>query len=74
MKIGANVASLVEDGSTIQLGIGNIPNAVGTYLAEKMIWAYTEMITSIIADLSESRVITGKRKPSTAGKSWEASP
>ena len=31
-KIGAFVASLVEDGSTIQLGIGNIPNAVANEL------------------------------------------
>lgn len=69
MKIGANVASLVEDGSTIQLGIGNIPNAVGTYLAEKNdLGVHTEMITSIIADLSESRVITGKKKTINRGK------
>ena len=69
MQIGSHIASLVEDGSTIQLGIGNIPNAVGKYLADKNdLGVHTEMITSIIANLSEARVITGKRKNINRGK------
>ena len=63
MKIGSYVGSLVDDGSTIQLGIGNIPNAIGKYLTDKNdLGVHTEMITSIIAHLAEERVITGKRK------------
>ena len=63
MRIGAHIGSLVQDGSTIQLGIGNIPNAIGKYLADKNdLGVHTEMITSVIAELAEARVITGKRK------------
>ena len=40
MQIGQYVAELVPDGATIQLGIGKIPNAVGSYLAGKKIWEY----------------------------------
>lgn len=63
MKIGQYVAELVPDGATIQLGIGKIPNAVGCYLTEKKdLGVHTEMITSIIADLAEAGVITGRNK------------
>lgn len=41
-KIGKNVASLVEDGSTIQLGIGNIPNAVANELKTKSILEFIQ--------------------------------
>lgn len=63
MQIGQYVAELVPDGATIQLGIGKIPNAVGSYLAgKKDLGVHTEMITSIIAELAEAGVITGRRK------------
>src|SRR5512136_1760494 len=35
MKIGRNIAELIDDGSTLQLGIGEIPDAVLSFLAEK---------------------------------------
>ena len=51
-KIGAFVASLVEDGSTIQLGIGNIPNAVANELRSKRhLGIHTEMFTETMVDL-----------------------
>ena len=39
--IGNYVAELVDDGSTIQLGIGNIPNAAATRCATSATWACT---------------------------------
>ena len=52
--IGKYVASLVEDGSTIQLGIGNIPNAVANELKKKKhLGIHTEMFTETMVDLIE---------------------
>lgn len=52
--IGKYVASLVEDGSTIQLGIGNIPNAVAAELkTKKHLGIHTEMFTETMVDLIE---------------------
>jgi acyl-CoA hydrolase len=68
-KIGYHVASLVEDGSTIQLGIGKIPDAVAkNFLSKNDLGVHTEMITSSVAFLSEQGVITGKRKTLYPGK------
>ena len=53
-QIGKYVASLVEDGSTIQLGIGNIPNAVANELkTKKHLGIHTEMFTETMVDLIE---------------------
>ena len=62
-KIGAYVAELVEDGSTLQLGIGGIPNAVAAALVHKKdLGIHTEMFTDGMVDLVEAGVITGKKK------------
>ncbi len=67
--IGEYVASLVNDGDTIQLGIGGIPNAVAlAFLDKKNLGVHTEMITSSIADLVEAGVITGRKKSLHKGK------
>ncbi len=61
--IGAYIASLVEDGDTIQLGIGGIPDAVALALLDKHdLGVHTEMITNSVLDLVEAGVITGKKK------------
>ncbi|GHU65174.1 4-hydroxybutyrate CoA-transferase [Clostridia bacterium] len=68
-QIGSHVASLVEDGSTIQLGFGKIPDAVAHHFYDKNdLGVHTEMITSAVAHLSERGVITGKRKTLLPGK------
>ncbi len=68
-KIGANIAGLVEDGSTIELGIGRIPQAVLEFLWEKKnLGIHTEMFTDAIMDMIESGVITGKNKSVDRGK------
>ncbi|MDI7246177.1 MAG: acetyl-CoA hydrolase/transferase C-terminal domain-containing protein [Bacillota bacterium] len=63
MEIGRNVASLIEDGSTIQLGIGGIPNAVARALEHKHdLGVHTEMLTDGMVDLFHAGVVTGRRK------------
>lgn len=62
-EIGRNVASLVEDGSTIQLGIGNIPNAVATELRNKKhLGIHTEMFTETMVDLIECGAVDNSQK------------
>ncbi|MFZ5968128.1 MAG: acetyl-CoA hydrolase/transferase family protein [Bacillota bacterium] len=61
--IGDCIADLVEDGSTIQLGIGGIPNAVAAALMNKKdLGIHTEMFTDGMVDLYEAGVITGRKK------------
>jgi acyl-CoA hydrolase len=63
MIIGQYIAELVEDGSTIQLGIGGIPNAVAKALiTKKDLGVHTEMITEGMYDLYEAGVITNRKK------------
>ena len=63
LKIGAYIAELINDGDTLQLGIGGIPNAVAAALKDKKdLGIHTEMMTSGMVDLIESGVITGKKK------------
>ena len=68
-KIGNNVASLVEDRATLQMGIGNIPNAVLAALeGHKDLGIHTEMFSDGIIPLVKKGVITGKYKKKHQGK------
>lgn len=61
--IGENVAGLIEDGSTLQLGIGAIPDAVLLFLKEKRdLGIHTEMFSDGVVDLVEQGVVTNKAK------------
>lgn len=61
--IGAYVASLVNDGDCIQLGIGGIPDAAAMSLMDKReLGLHTEMLTNSIVDLVDAEVITNNRK------------
>jgi 4-hydroxybutyrate CoA-transferase len=67
--IGKNVASLIEDGATLQLGIGGIPDAVLLELANhKDLGIHTEMLSDSAIPLIESGVINGSRKSIHRGK------
>jgi acyl-CoA hydrolase/RimJ/RimL family protein N-acetyltransferase len=69
MEIGRNVATLIEDGSTLQAGIGVIPDAVLRALARKRdLGVWTEMFSDGVLDLIESGVITGRYKTIHPGK------
>lgn len=62
-SIGRFVAELVEDGSTIQMGYGAIPNSVLKHLKDKKdLGVHTEMFSDGLVDLVESGVVTGKKK------------
>ena len=63
ISIGKNIASLIEDGSTIQMGIGTIPDAVLKFLHNhKDLGVHTEMLSDGIIDLIEKDVINNKKK------------
>jgi acyl-CoA hydrolase len=68
-RIGLNVANLIEDGATLQLGIGNIPNAVLRNLGNhQRLGIHTEMFSDGILPLVENGVITGEEKVVKKGK------
>ncbi|NNC70882.1 MAG: acetyl-CoA hydrolase/transferase family protein [Flavobacteriaceae bacterium] len=68
-KIGVHVASLIEDGATLQLGIGNIPDAVLANLYHhKKLGIHTEMFSDGILPLLEKGVLTGEEKAIKRGK------
>ena len=67
--IGENVAKLVSDGDTLQLGIGAIPNAVLASLgSHRDLGVHTEMFSDGVVDLVEKGVITNARKTVHRGK------
>ncbi|MBN2497735.1 MAG: GNAT family N-acetyltransferase [Deltaproteobacteria bacterium] len=68
-KIGEYVAGLVEDGSTLELGIGRIPHAVLEKLGDKQdLGIHTEMLNDAIIDMVESGVVSGRQKSIDRGK------
>ncbi|ACL70653.1 acetyl-CoA hydrolase/transferase family protein [Halothermothrix orenii] len=69
LKIGEYVASLIEDGSTLQLGIGGIPNAVTAALTDKKdLGIHSEMLTDGMVELVEKGVVTNRKKTLHPGK------
>lgn len=67
--IGKYVATLVEDGDTIQVGYGSIPNAVIANLAgKKHLGVHTELLSDGIVDLMKRGVIDNTRKSVNRGK------
>jgi len=68
-KIAEFIAPLIDDGSTIELGIGRIPHALMAFLKDKKdLGIHTEMITDRIVDLMMAGVVTGKYKTLDPGK------
>ncbi|MCK6547616.1 4-hydroxybutyrate CoA-transferase [Myxococcota bacterium] len=68
-RIGEVIADLVEDGSTLQMGIGGIPNAVLSRLGNKNdLGVHTEMFSDGLVDLAKNGNITNKRKKVHPGR------
>lgn len=68
-KIGAFVAELIEDESTLQMGIGSIPNAVLAQLtSHKNLGLHTEMFSDGVIDLIESGVMNCSKKKIAKGR------
>ncbi len=63
IAIGKNIAALIEDGSTLQMGIGGIPNAVLSCLGNhKNLGIHSEMFSDGVLPLIKSGVINGANK------------
>lgn len=68
-KIGAQVSSLIEDGSTLQMGIGAIPDSVLRSLVNhKDLGIHTEMFSDGVIPLVERGVVNNSRKKVFPGK------
>lgn len=68
-KIGKNIAGLIDDGSTLQLGIGAIPDAVLRFLqGKKHLGMHTEMFADGVVKLVEDGIITNEKKSLHPGK------
>ena len=69
IAIGRNAAVLIPDGATLQIGIGNIPNAVLAQLGDhKHLGIHSEMFSDGVLPLIEKGVIDGSQKKIDVGK------
>lgn len=69
LEIGRHVAALVDDGATLQMGIGVIPDSVLRCLVHhRELGVHTEMFSDGVVDLVERGVITNSRKKVHPGK------
>lgn len=69
LQIGRNVASLIEDRSTLQLGIGAIPDAILSQLQQhKGLGIHTEMFSDGVIPLVEKGIVTNEHKVIAPGK------
>jgi acyl-CoA hydrolase/GNAT superfamily N-acetyltransferase len=68
-QIGENIARLIDDGSTLQMGIGTIPDSILASLHDKRdLGVHTEMLSDGVIDLVESGVLNNSRKTIHRGK------
>ncbi len=68
-SIGKNAAELIEDGSTLQMGIGAIPDSVMKYLrSRKNLGVHTEMFSDGLINLVEEGIVNGEEKTIHPGK------
>jgi acetyl-CoA hydrolase len=68
-SIGSHVAELIENGATLQMGIGEIPDAVLLFLKEKRdLGIHTEMFSDGVVELFENGVVSGEAKTLHRGK------
>jgi 4-hydroxybutyrate CoA-transferase len=69
MKIGEYTASLIEDGSTLQIGVGSVPDAVVKCLEKKKdLGIHSEILTDSMISLVSKGVINGSKKSIHKGK------
>ncbi len=69
IAIGRHIAELIENGATLQMGIGSIPNAVLAALGDhKDLGVHTEMFSDGVIPLVEKGVINGRRKVKHPGR------
>jgi 4-hydroxybutyrate CoA-transferase len=67
--IGENVSKLIEDGSTLQLGIGGLSDALLLFLKNKKdLGIHTEMFSDGVVELAKAGVVTNRKKTIHTGK------
>ena len=68
-QIGKNIASIIDDGATLQLGIGSIPDQVmQNLLGHKNLGVHTEMMSDGVIPLIEKGIITNSKKKLNVGR------
>lgn len=68
-KIGANIAGLINDGDTLQMGQGKIPNAILKFLTgKKDLGIHSEVFSDNLIPLVKSGVVNGSKKTINKGK------
>ena len=69
LRVASNVAALIPDGATIQLGVGGLPVAVCRALEHhRELGVHSGVISDVVADLVERGVVTNARKGIDAGR------
>src|SRR5215472_5953732 len=62
-RIARYIASIIEDGSTLQIGLGRVPNEALRHLRDRRdLGIHSDVITDGVVDLVEAGVVTGRRK------------
>jgi RimJ/RimL family protein N-acetyltransferase len=62
-RVARYIASIIEDGSTLQIGLGRVPNEALRHLTDRRdLGIHSDVITDFIVDLVEAGVVTGRRK------------
>ncbi len=73
-RIAGYVARIIDDGSTLQIGLGRVPNEMLRYLTNRRdLGIHSDVITEPVVDLVERQVVTGLRKLDRPGRivaSW----
>jgi acyl-CoA hydrolase/RimJ/RimL family protein N-acetyltransferase len=64
-RVARYIASMIDDGSTLQIGLGRVPNEALRYLTDRHdLGIHSDVITDGVVDLVEAGVVTGRRKTS----------
>jgi len=62
-RVARYIASIIDDGSTLQIGLGRVPNEALRYLKDRRdLGIHSDVITDGVVDLVEAGVVTGRRK------------
>jgi acyl-CoA hydrolase len=62
-RVARYIASIIEDGSTLQIGLGRVPNEALRHLTDRRdLGIHSDVITDAVVDLMEAGVVTGRRK------------
>lgn len=68
-RIARYIARLVDDGATVQVGLGRVPNEVLRYLGSRRdLGVHSDVITDSLCDLMETGAVTGRRKTMSRGR------